>query len=61
MSISRSLQRWLERCHESQTTEKEKIIKETIIITMVVATAVAGAIMAEEDAEDAKEAEEVAA
>jgi hypothetical protein len=41
--------------------EKEKIMKEIIIIQMVVAVAVARAIMTEEDAEDAKEAEEVAA
>jgi hypothetical protein len=36
--------------------EKEKIMKETIIIPMVVAVAVARSIMAEEDAEDAEEA-----
>jgi hypothetical protein len=41
--------------------EQEKIIKETIIIQMVVAVAVAGAIMAEEDMEDVEEVEEVAA
>jgi hypothetical protein len=41
--------------------EKEKIIKEIIIIQMVVAVAVAREIMAEEDAEDAEEAKEVAA
>jgi hypothetical protein len=41
--------------------EKEKIMKETIIIPMVVAVAVARTIMAEEDAGDAEEAEEVAA
>jgi hypothetical protein len=36
-------------------------MKDTIIITMVVAAAVARAIIAEEDAEDAEEAEEVTA
>jgi hypothetical protein len=36
--------------------EKEKIIKATIIIPMVVAVAVARAIMAEEDVEEAEEA-----
>jgi hypothetical protein len=41
--------------------EKEKIMKDTIIIPMVVIAAVARTIMAEEDAEDAEEAEEVAA
>jgi hypothetical protein len=41
--------------------EKEKIMEETIIIQMVVAVAVARAILAEEDVEDAEEAEEVAA
>jgi hypothetical protein len=40
--------------------EKEKIMKEIIIIQMVVAVAVARAILAEEDAEDAEGAEEVA-
>jgi hypothetical protein len=40
--------------------EKEKIMKETITIQMVVAVAVARATMAEEDAEEAEEAEEVA-
>jgi hypothetical protein len=38
--------------------EKEKIMKEIIIIQLVVAVAVARAIMAEEDADDAEEAEE---
>jgi hypothetical protein len=41
--------------------EKEKMVRETIIITMVVAVARARGIMAEEDAEDAKETKEVAA
>jgi hypothetical protein len=41
--------------------EKEKIMKETIIIQMVVTVAVARKIMSEEYAEDAEEAEEVAA
>jgi hypothetical protein len=41
--------------------ERDKIMKETIIIPMVVAVVVARAIIAEEDAEDAEEAEEVAA
>jgi hypothetical protein len=36
--------------------EKEKIMKEIIIIQMVVAVAVARAIMAEENADDAEEA-----
>jgi hypothetical protein len=40
---------------------KRKIMKEIIIIQMVVAVAVARAIMAEEDADDAEEATEVAA
>jgi hypothetical protein len=40
--------------------EKEKTMKETIIIQMVVALVVARAIMAEEDAEEAEEAKEVA-
>jgi hypothetical protein len=53
------LQIWLERGQANQTMEKEKIMKETSIITMVVAVAVTRAIMAEEDAEDAEEAEEV--
>jgi hypothetical protein len=35
--------------------EKEKIMKEIIIIQLVVAVAVARAIMAEEDAEEAEE------
>jgi HD-like signal output (HDOD) protein len=39
--------------------EKEKRMKETIIIPMVVAVAVTRAIMAEEDVEDAEDAEEV--
>jgi hypothetical protein len=43
----------LERCQANQRIEKEKIIKETSIITMVVALAVARAILAEEDAEEA--------
>jgi hypothetical protein len=58
---SRSLKIWLERFQVNQTIEKEKIMKETIIIPMVVAVAVGRAIIAEEDAEDAEEAEEVAA
>jgi hypothetical protein len=37
--------------------EKEKIMKETMIIPMVVIGAVAREIMAEEDAEDVEEAE----
>jgi hypothetical protein len=41
--------------------EKEKIMKETIIIQMVVAVAFTRAILAKEDVEDAEEAEEVAA
>jgi hypothetical protein len=41
--------------------EKEKIMKETIIIAMVVTVAGARAILAEEEAEDAEEAEEVVA
>jgi hypothetical protein len=41
--------------------EKEKIMKEIIIIQMVGAVAVTRAIIAKEDAEDAEEAEEVAA
>jgi hypothetical protein len=40
--------------------KSEKIMKETIIIQMVVAVAVARAMIAEEDAEDAEEADEVA-
>jgi hypothetical protein len=40
--------------------EKEKVMKETIIIPMVVAFAVSRALMFEEDAEKAKDAEEVA-
>jgi hypothetical protein len=35
ISISRSLQRWLER-YQTKMMEKEKIMKETIIIPMVV-------------------------
>jgi ribosomal protein L12E/L44/L45/RPP1/RPP2 len=41
--------------------EKEKIMKEIITIQVADAVAVAGAIMAKEDAEDAEEAEEDAA
>jgi uncharacterized protein YpmB len=48
-------------CQVNQTIKKEKIMKETIIILMVVAVAVAKAIMVKEDADDAEEAEEVAA
>jgi hypothetical protein len=51
----------MKRFQSTQMMEKEKIMKETIIIPMVVAVAVARAIVAEEDAEDAEEAEEVAA
>jgi hypothetical protein len=36
--------------------EKEKIMKDTIIIQMVVAVAVTRAIMAEEEADDVEEA-----
>jgi hypothetical protein len=53
------LQRWLERCQVNQMMEKEKIMKKIIIIPMAFAAAVARAIMAEEDVEDAKEADEV--
>jgi uncharacterized membrane protein len=38
--------------------EKEKIMKETIIIIIMVAVAVAREIMTQEDAEDAEDAEE---
>jgi hypothetical protein len=41
--------------------EKHKKIKYIIVIQMVVAVAVSRAILAEEDAEDAEGAEEVAA
>jgi hypothetical protein len=45
----------MERCQANQMMEKEKIMKEIIIIQMVVAVAVAREIMAEEEAEGAKE------
>jgi hypothetical protein len=51
------LQRWLERCQAKQTKEKEKIMKEIITIQVAAAVAVARAIMAEEDTEDAAEEE----
>jgi surface antigen len=51
----------MKRCQENQMMEKEKIMKEIIIIQKVVAVVVSRAIMDEEDAEDAEEAEEVAA
>jgi hypothetical protein len=46
---------------EIKLWKEKKIVKEIIIIQMVVEVAVTRAIMAEEDAEDAKEAKEVAA
>jgi hypothetical protein len=39
----------------NQTTEKEKIMKDTIILPMVVTAVVARAIMAKEEAEEAEE------
>jgi hypothetical protein len=61
ISRSRSFQIWLEICQATQKIEKEKIMKETITIPMVVAVAFARGIMAEEDTEDVEEAEEFAA
>jgi hypothetical protein len=52
------LQRWLEIFQANKMMEKERIMKETIIIPMVVAVAFVRTIMT---AEDAEEAEEVAA
>jgi hypothetical protein len=55
------LKRWLQRCQEKQTREKEKIMKYIITIQVADAAAVARAMMAEEDAEVAEDAEEDAA
>jgi hypothetical protein len=44
----------------NQMIEKEKIMKDIILIQIAVAVAVARAIMADEAEEDAEEAEEVA-
>jgi Pyruvate/2-oxoacid:ferredoxin oxidoreductase gamma subunit len=49
-----------DKCQISQTTVKEKTVREILTITIVVAAAVTRATMMEEDADAMEEAEEAA-